>query len=71
MRIEIQDVREAGRRMRADGSPFCLHGIKTWCRHHGIDVRRLIREGIPSAELDGNDLFVREAIRAAELRHGR
>jgi hypothetical protein len=43
MIITAADVRAAG---------YCLHiGARRWCSRHGVDFRRLMREGIPVAEL--------------------
>jgi hypothetical protein len=59
MIIRWQDVRAAG---------FCLNqGARRWCVRHGVDFRRLMREGIPAAELAHiDDALLRKVIEAAK-----
>ena len=41
--ITAADIKSAG---------YCLHiGARRWCAAHGIDFRRLMREGIPVADV--------------------
>ena len=61
MRITADDIRAAG---------YCLHtGARRWCAQHGVDFRRLMREGIPVAELAHiDDAMLR---RILEVKRGR
>lgn len=62
-RITINDVRRTG---------VCAQGLREFCDTHGIDLRKLIREGIPfEAVGDINDGFL-EAVKqkAREREHG-
>jgi hypothetical protein len=40
--ITITDIRAAG---------HCARGARRWFEEHGIDFRRVVREGIPASEL--------------------
>lgn len=43
-RVTMQDIRAEG---------YCLPGLRSFCDAHGIDLRQLVREGVPVAELSG------------------
>ncbi len=60
VRVTIGDVRAAG---------FCLSGVRRHCAVLGLDFRRLVREGIPAAEVEGvDDELVRRAVEIARAR---
>ena len=41
--ITMSDIRDAG---------FCAKGLREFCLEHGIDMRRLVRDGIPVSEVE-------------------
>lgn len=41
--ITMSDVRDAG---------FCAPGLRKFCSDNGVDLRRLVREGIPVSEVE-------------------
>lgn len=45
-RITMDHIREAN---------FCVAGLKPWCAENGVDLRKLVREGIPLDELNHVD----------------
>lgn len=52
--VTIHDARAAG---------YCAKGVRRRCRELGIDMRRLVRHGIPVAELEAlNDDACRRSI---------
>lgn len=60
MKLRLEDGAKIG---------LCVKGQRRFCEQHGIDFRRLAREGIPFEELshieDGN---LKAALEAAEKR---
>jgi hypothetical protein len=50
--ITMSDIRDAG---------FCASGLREFCAKNEVDMRRLVREGIPASEV--------EHIQDANLRH--
>ena len=60
-RLTAQDCLDVG---------FCLRrGVKPACELHGVDFKRLVREGIPLAELaELKDVNVDRAVRRARER---
>lgn len=55
------------RHLRAVG--YCLNGSRAFCAKHGIDWRRLVREGVPEEDLlRTNDAMARKVVERA---HGR
>ena len=62
----MSDIRIRAKHLRTQG--FCLvPGARDWCAMHGIDFRRLVKEGIPIGEVEQiDDLFCRRAIEQAK-----
>ena len=59
-RVTIDDVRRAG---------FCLWGTRRVCADHGVDLRRLVREGIPMAAAEAIlDANVQRVVAVAKQR---
>jgi len=57
MRVHVRHIRAAG---------FCAPGLKEICDIYGIDIRKLVREGIPVDEIEHiEDANVRKVIDAA------
>lgn len=59
VRVRIEHIRAAR---------LCSDGLRVWLKHHGFDLGRFLREGIPAAELeatgDGFALHVAAIARA-------
>lgn len=63
--VTISDIR---------GARFCSSGMRVWFDHHGFDLSRFLREGIPAAQFEATgDALALELVRVARLRagHGR
>lgn len=61
--LTIQDCRSCG---------FCVKGVKSKCPEIGIDFKRLVKEGIPVAELEHiEDHHLQAALEKARERHSR
>lgn len=50
---------------------FCARGARVWCRAHGIDWTRMVKTGVPAAELAATgDAIALRVIKFAADRHG-
>ena len=57
-RVTMDTVRKSG---------HCFAGVRETCKIHGIDVRRLAREGIPISEVeDIDDAYVQQMVNIAK-----
>lgn len=63
MRITITDVRKSG---------YCVKGIRTWFRTHGLDFKAFLSDGIDADELiaKGDGLAVK-VVNEKRARDGR
>ena len=60
--ITTDDVRAAG---------FCVTGLKGFSEQDGIDLRRLVRAGIPYSEVQHiEDANFKLGVEQARIRHG-
>ncbi len=51
---------------------FCARGARAWCKAHGIDWSRMVKTGVPAAELEATgDAIALRVIEFAESRRGR
>ena len=46
MRVTITDVRMAG---------YCGAGLREFCQNHGLDLVKLVREGLPVEQFEAID----------------
>jgi len=59
--VTIEDVRLAG---------LCIPGARLWCRRHGIDWHRFLKEGVEAARLiEARDAMAMRAVETARGRH--
>jgi hypothetical protein len=58
--VTIEDVRLAG---------LCIPGARLWCRRHGIDWHRFLKEGVEAARLvETRDAMAARAVEQARRR---
>jgi len=63
MRVRIQDVRAAG---------YCVRGLREKVEAYDLDLRRLVKEGLPYEEVEakaGQDAQVQRVLEACRARH--
>lgn len=58
----------------AGAGVLCVSGVRAWCASHGVDYRRLVREGLPLAEVEHLDDAFAQRVKAIAMqeavRHG-
>lgn len=58
--VTIEDVRRAG---------FCIPGARLWCKRHGIDWYRFLKDGVEASRLiETRDAMAARAVEEARRR---
>lgn len=59
--VTVEDVRQA---------KLCIPGARLWCKRHGIDWHRFLKDGVEASRLiETRDAMAVRAVEMAQRRH--